>query len=157
MANLGAGSDWPYFAYGSNLGVSRLRCRCPNARQVGIAKVLDYRIRFTRHSRRQRGGVADLVPAIGGIVWGALFDIGDDGFGELDRHEGVPTAYRREVWELTTADCSSVRACVYIVASKQTEVLPSYDYWRAIVDGAKEAELPADYVAYLEGLDHGAR
>ena len=146
---------WPYFAYGSNLGVSQLHRRCPRARQVGVAELRGHRIGFTRISRSRGGGVADLVPEAGASVWGALFDLQDDGFGALDEYEGVPTAYRREVWEFTKLDRSTVRAWVYVVAAKRPDVLPSYQYWKVIVEGAREAGLPAEYVGLLEALPHG--
>jgi AIG2 family protein len=38
--------------------------------------------------------------------------------------------------------------------TKQLESEPSYRYWRLIVDGAKEAGLPAAYVESLERLPH---
>ncbi|MCE7891177.1 MAG: gamma-glutamylcyclotransferase, partial [Sorangiineae bacterium PRO1] len=58
----------PYFAYGSNLGQSALRERCPSARQLGVARVEGFRLGFTRRSEKRRGGVADLVPAPGSVV-----------------------------------------------------------------------------------------
>jgi hypothetical protein len=91
-----------YFAYGSNLGQSILRRpdRCPRAEQVGIARVDGYRLGFTRHSERRGGGVADLVEAVGSVVWGALFDLSLDGFDALDKAEGVAIgAYARNIWK----------------------------------------------------------
>lgn len=143
-----------YFAYGSNLGQSVLRERCPRARQVGVARVDDHRIGFTRRSARRGGGVADVVSAAGIVVWGALFELCDDDVAVLDKCEGVPTAYRRDLWDLVNADGSPVSAWVYVVVTKAIETDPSYRYWRLIVDGANEAGLPAAYVEYLEHLCH---
>jgi cation transport regulator ChaC len=143
-----------YFAYGSNLGASALRTRCPAARQVGIAYVDGYRIGFTRRSTHRGGGVADLVPCPGGRVWGALFDVSDDGFDALDAYEGVPTAYAREVWDCTTPQGARVPAHVYVVVHKEAEVPPSRRYWRIIVEGAREAGLPAAYVTALERIPY---
>jgi gamma-glutamylcyclotransferase len=141
-----------YFAYGSNLGASVLRTRCPRARQVGIASIVGYRIGFPRKSVYRGGGVADLVPAPGSLVWGALFDLGYDGFDALDEYEGVPDAYNREVQVFRRPDGSTVSAWVYLVVAKGIETSPSRRYWRIIVDGAKEAGLPDDYVKILEAI-----
>ena len=79
---------WP----GSNLGESVLRTRCPGARQVGMR-------RSTVIASASRGnrtiGVEVLrifVPAPASTVWGALFNLGEDGFERLDEYEGVPWA-----------------------------------------------------------------
>jgi gamma-glutamylcyclotransferase (GGCT)/AIG2-like uncharacterized protein YtfP len=85
-------------------------------------------------------------------VWGALFDVGLGGFEKLDEYEGVPTAYDRELWTVTAADGSSVSAVVYTVATKQIETLPSHRYWKLLVDGAREADLPSEYIAVLERI-----
>jgi cation transport regulator ChaC len=143
-----------YFAYGSNLGQSVFKTRCPGARQVGIARADGYRIGFTRKSKVRRGGVADLVSAPESTVWGALFELCGDDFAALDKCEGTPTAYKREIWELSREDGSPVSAWVYVVVTKEKETEPSYDYWRLLVDGAKEAGLPVTYIDFLERLPH---
>jgi cation transport regulator ChaC len=146
--------DVLYFAYGSNMGPSALRReRCPRAVQVGIAKIDDHRLGFTRYSKRRRGGVADLVPARGSVVWGSVFDLTDDGFEALDRAEGVALgAYARSIWQLTRGDGSVVSAWTYVVVNKRPEILPSQMYWRLLVEGAGEAGLPTEYVKSLETI-----
>lgn len=143
----------PYFAYGSNMGQSALRERCPSARQLGTARVEGFRLGFTRRSEKRGGGVADLVPAPGRVVWGALFDLGDE-LELLDGYEGVPTAYRRELWKVTTPEGTLVEAWVYVVAQKAAETLPSHEYWELLVEGAREAGLSAEYVAEIESIAH---
>ncbi len=145
-----------YFAYGSNMGLDELSKpnRCPNARQVGIARIDDSRLGFTRYSEKRGGGVADLVEAPTGVVWGALFEISDDELGQLDRVEGHPRAYVRRPWTVTRPDGVAMEAWVYTVVDKKLEQKPSHEYWRLLVDGATQAGLPAAYVAELEKLDH---
>jgi cation transport regulator ChaC len=146
-----------YFAYGSNMGASAFRVRCPHAVQVGIARVEGYRIGFTGYSANRGGGVADLVEAASSVVWGALFDLTKDGFDRLDRYEGVASrAYARDIWKLTRDDGTPVSAWTYVVVNKKPEILPSHEYWELLVDGATEAGLPPGYVAHLEGLAHGS-
>jgi cation transport regulator ChaC len=144
-----------YFAYGSNLGPSIFRQRCARARHVGIARVDGYRIGFTRWSPNRRSYVADLVPTAGAVVWGALYDLADDGFDFLDRCEGVPTGYRREVWsDFVRPDATPVAAHVYTVVTKAKEKPPARSYWDLLVRGAEEAGLPCDYAAELARIAH---
>ena len=142
-----------YFAYGSNMGPSVFRERCPRAAQVGVARVGDHRLGFTRFSKNRGGGVADLVVAPGSLVWGAIFDLTHDGFEALDKAEGVHVeAYRRERCMVTASDGSLISAWTYVVVNRQPEVAPSHMYWRLLVDGAKEAGLPLEYVKTLEAI-----
>ncbi len=85
-----------YFAYGSNLGARRFRRRCPGATVIGRARLPDHQLAFTRYSRHERGGVADIVPQPGASVWGVLYEIDEACLGALDDYEGAPRAYRRE-------------------------------------------------------------
>ena len=64
-----------YFAYGSNMDWDQMRTRCPSAAFVGIARLPDHRLAFTRFSKTRKCGVADVVPAKGQSVWGAVFSI----------------------------------------------------------------------------------
>ena len=136
-----------YFAYGSNMGLSVFRERCQHAVQVGIARVDDHRLGFTRYSKKRGGGVADLVPASGSVVWGAIFDL------TLDEAEGVGGgAYARSMWKLMRDDGSTTWAWTYVVVKKAPEVLPSLMYWKLLVDGATEAGLPPEYVKTLKAI-----
>ena len=143
-----------YFAYGSNLGASALRSRCPRAMQVAVAFVDGHRLGFTRTSTLRGGGVADLVPAEGARVWGAVFELDDDDLEALDAYEGAPEAYVRSAWTVTKSDGSSLTASVYVVRNKAPESPPSHTYWSIVVAGAREAGLPADYIDGLEAMDH---
>lgn len=143
----------PYFAYGSNMGLTALSARCPSARQLGVARVEGFRLGFTRRSERRGGGVADLVPAPGRVVWGVLFDVGDE-LELLDGYEGVPTAYQRELWKVTTPEGAIVEAWVYVVLQKAAETLPSREYWELLLEGAREAGLSDEYVAEIERIAH---
>lgn len=141
-----------YFAYGSNLGPSTFAARCPTCKLAGIARADGFRLGFTRYSERRRGGVADLVPAPGAAVWGALYELSDADLAALDDIEGVPSAYVREVLTLQHADGATMSAWAYTVAAKAAEIRPSRMYWRLIVEGAKEVGLPGTYVALLEAI-----
>ena len=74
---------------------------------------------------------------------------------KLDRVEGHPKAYERRLRTVTTSDDVTLEAWVYTVAEPREEAPPNRAYWRLLVDGAKQAGIPADYVAEeLERLAH---
>jgi len=122
------GGQMTYFAYGSNLLEGEMARICPgNTFQFrGPAGLRGYRLAFTRRSKRSHGGVADVVPAEGDSVWGALYDIGQPCLAALDRKEGYPTAYlRRSVMVQVDADeeAATVPAFTYVVAEREPETV----------------------------------
>lgn len=143
-----------YFAYGSNMSREELRSWCPSAEFVTIARLLDHRLDFTRHSRRRQGGVADVVPSSGHQVWGVVYDIPSHELPALDRKEGIAKdAYRRLHVQVTEPSGQQVRALTYTVVHKVPTELPSERYLDLILKGAREWKLPAEYVRRLEQIE----
>ena len=138
-----------YFAYGSNLDLRRFRRRCPGATVAGRARLPDYQLAFTRYSRAEKGGVADIVPQPGAEVWGALYEIEASCLAALDGYEGAPRAYRRSPVRVID-DAGSEREAVAYVGNKTGEFAPSRQYLAQITRGAREHGLPEEYVQALE-------
>jgi gamma-glutamylcyclotransferase len=151
-----------YFAYGSNMDPAQINQRCPSARLIGKARLDNYRLAFTRKSVRNWPGfgVADVVPAPGEHVWGALFAIADQDVPELDRMEGygagrTSNAYERiELTVLKDGNpADKVSAQTYVVRRRaEPHLLPHPDYLGRIIAGAKWINAPEDYIAKLKKL-----
>src|SRR5690606_41296881 len=71
---------------------------------VGPALVRGFRLGFTRYSRARRGGVADLVPDMAGVVEGVLYRVPVEQLAALDEREGAPDNYRRDFIAVRTPD-----------------------------------------------------
>ncbi len=138
-----------YFAYGSNLDFRRFRRRCPGAAVVGRARLPDHQLAFTRYSRAEKGGVADIVPEPCASVWGVLYEIDEACLDALDGHEGAPRAYRRETIRVID-DAGMEREAVAYVANRTGEFAPSRQYLAQITRGAREHGLPEEYVLSIE-------
>lgn len=102
-----------YFAYGSNLDDAEIRAARPS--YLGPARLDDHRLAFTRRSVRTGTGVADVVPAPGESVWGALYELDEGGVEILDCKEGAGWAYVRRPQEVTTIEGQKVDAFTYTV------------------------------------------
>ena len=150
-----------YFGYGSSLDGERLRAHCPSARLVTVARRADVRLAFSIESKRTwLGGVANMLPAPGDEVWGALYLIDAAESHILDQQEGLfrdPPAYRRETVEVTTPAGDVVRCRSYVVADPNLEgFLPSPAFKATMLRGASTLGLPPAYIARLEALaDNG--
>jgi gamma-glutamylcyclotransferase len=139
------------FAYGALMDPRRMRRLCPGARPDGTARLRHHAIAFTRYSRSEKGGVADVVPALGESVWGALYVIRQSCLAALDRYENAPQAYRRETLVVIDEQGAEHEATVY-VANRTGEFAPSRAYRDLIVRGARERGLPDEYVQGLEAV-----
>ena len=140
-----------YFAYGSNLDPKQLRRRCPQARWLGRAELLDHQLAFTRYSPARRCGVADVPPSPGDRVWGCCFVIGDEGLATLDRIEGFTPgsdAYQRIEVEVKLNE-ETVTAWTYQVANPRPFIPPSASYRQHLIDGARHWRLPEPWIKRL--------
>lgn len=143
-----------YFAYGSNMHPDEMARRCSSARLLGSARLPDHRLAFTRESVRNYpgSGVADLLPAPGETVWGALYEVGEPDLAVLDHKEAAGQAYQRVLVAVVGPGESLEEAIAYTVIEKaEPEVPPSAAYLGDLIAGARACELPETYVGLLEG------
>ena len=150
-----------YFAYGSNMDSAQMKCRCPLAKFVCRAKLPAHRLAFTRKSATRDCGVADVLPDHAKDVWGVVYELPDNELKNLDKREGYrpgksydQSKYTREdkyVWP----DGDAIRPLLVALYRGNPQLdppLPSDDYKRLIVDGAKHWNLPAEYIRELESI-----
>lgn len=142
------------FAYGSNLLEERLLARVPQARFVGVGKIIGWR--FALNIRSEDGsakanGIHTNRPE--DVLHGALYELDDAGKAVLDRFEDVGGAYRIEH---ATAGTAAGPREVYLYAgnvSRFVENLPPYDWYLGfILAGARQRGLPADFIKRLEAV-----
>ena len=140
-----------YFAYGSNLNWPQMQRRCPSSRFVCIARLPGYQFGITRHSRLRDCGTANVFPAAGKEVWGAVYDICDEDLIVLD---GFEDGYRREVLPVYARGDghTSIDALVYVAELEPHVPLPNAEYKRLILEGARHWRLPVPYVSLLEEI-----
>jgi gamma-glutamylcyclotransferase len=151
-----------YFAYGSNLEWAQMKQRCPLAKFVCRAKLPAHRLAFTLKSVRRDCGVADVLPDQTKEVWGVVYELPDDELKNLDKKEGYLPGRRYEqnqysrkdhyVWREGDAK-QPLLVALYLGHPQLDQHLPSDDYKRLIVDGAKHWNLPVEYIHELESIE----
>ncbi|MEM2933263.1 MAG: gamma-glutamylcyclotransferase family protein [Candidatus Pacearchaeota archaeon] len=134
-----------YFAYGSNLNHKQMRERCPNSKFFKRAYLEGYMFVYDGYSSFRKGSVANIVPKEKSIVWGALWEIDGDCLKTLDRYEGYPYSYERKIVKVKDDSGKEYDAWVYYREGKK-EGRPSEGYRNIILEGAKECNLPEDYI-----------
>jgi gamma-glutamylcyclotransferase (GGCT)/AIG2-like uncharacterized protein YtfP len=135
-----------YFAYGSNMNLSQMKDRCPCARFLKRGFIKGYKFVYDGYSGIRRGAVANIIPSENSILWGAVFEITKECLSQLDDFEGYPNAYARqefEVWDDNSEPCNAI---AYLRVGR-TIAKPNEDYEQIILRGAKDCNLPEEYVS----------
>ena len=124
-----------YIAYGSNLNLTQMACRCPTAKVVGTSELKDYELLFrgSRHS-----AVATVEPYKGGRVPVLLWTLKEKDLQALDRYEGYPHFYRKEILNVELKG-GIVPAMAYIMNDGHPFGAPSDHYLNTILEGYESA------------------
>jgi len=131
-----------YIAYGSNLNLQQMAFRCPTAKVIGASKIKDYELLF-RGGRR--GSVATVEPLKGSHVPVLLWELKEKDLQALDRYEGYPHFYRKEILDVEL-NGKTISAMVYIMNDGHPFGSPSDYYLNAIMEGYKSAGFDTEYL-----------
>ncbi len=137
-----------YFAYGSNMSSRRLRARLPGAQSHGRSWLEDRRLICNKPSK-DGSGKANLIDEVGAVVWGVLYEIGDDSWSTLDRYE---PDYTRFACEAHLEANRRAIAQVYVWTERGPEIPPLAWYREHMLEGAREHELPEEHIRVIEEL-----
>lgn len=148
-----------YFAYGSNMLEARLKqpSRVPSAICIGVGVLRGFKIRF--HKIGMDGSGKCNACATGNkddSVYGVVFDIAEKDVTVLDKEEDIERGgySRRKVNVKMQNDSSQCIVDCYFANSKFIDnTLHPYEWYKALViAGAREHDLPDDYISQLEEL-----
>ena len=143
-----------YFAYGSNMSLSRIQKRCPSAVAISIACIRKYSLRF--HKLGADGSAKADMYWTGNVkdtVYGVIYSIAQKDVVSLDAAEGQGVHYKRKRCVVTMQTSQASKVQVYVAIEVSTKVIHPHDwYLRHIVIGAKENKLPTDYIRQLEAI-----
>ena len=131
-----------YIAYGSNLNLPQMEYRCPTAKVEGAGEVKGYELLFRGGSR---GAVATIEPLEGSSVPVLLWKIRPQDELALDRYEGYPNFYRKEMMEVEV-NGKPVGAMVYIMNDGREFGAPSDFYLHTIAEGYETAGFDTDFL-----------
>ena len=142
-----------YFGYGSNLDPEDWSEWCV-ARKVSPSDIQplfpaylpDRTLRFTLSSTRRKGGVLDIVPMIGHVVPGMIYEVAGDGWASLAEKEGAPAQYRPLDTEVLTLDgqIHKVRSYEAVPERRRDFVPPSPGYLTIVRRGLEAHGLSVD-------------
>lgn len=135
-----------YIAYGSNLNISQMFTRCPDAEIAGIAEIRDYELLF---KGSKTGAYLTIEKKKGGIVPVAVWQVSKADEKRLDRYEGYPAFYYKTDMRLkmeTDNGTKEVDAFVYIMHEERVLGIPSRYYVETCIDGYEDFGFDIEYL-----------
>jgi gamma-glutamylcyclotransferase (GGCT)/AIG2-like uncharacterized protein YtfP len=137
-----------YFAYGSNMSSEHLLSRISSIKIIGCALLKDWKVVFNKRSN-DGSGKANLVESPGTVTWGVLYEMDVQ---DLDTLDKIEDGYEHATVRVWTLGGNVVEAVTYI-SENLTDDPRAYKWYKELIlSGARENNLPQDYIAYLEGL-----
>ncbi len=120
-----------YLAYGSNMNLEQMARRCPTARVLGPAELEGFKLTF----RGPNGGaVANIEPDPAGTVPALLWEIQPADEVALDRYEGFPTLYRKQMVSVNL-NGRRHQVMAYVMTLGRPRGVPSTSYFDIIREG----------------------
>lgn len=124
------GKTWLYFAYGSNISMTQMRRRCPNAKPMFKATLFNARMEFRKYAdvayeQKKRS-----------FVKGVVYEVTKSDIKALDKYEGFPTFYKK-VRCIVEGPCNKLHeAFMYKMQPDVRDLeLPSKSYLDVISEG----------------------
>ena len=137
-----------YFAFGSNLPLARLRARAPSARVVDAARLAGFALTLDKRSLDGSGKV-NLARDASAHVWGVVFELAEPELAGLD---GFEPGYARIAVPVTLRGGGAREAQTYLCEQREDGLCAAPAYLALILAGAREHQLPADWIERLERL-----
>jgi hypothetical protein len=162
-----------YFGYGADLSWRNVIAWCrknrvaaPRRGEVIPAVLPNHRLCFPLFDPHSGGGAADIAPAFGKSVYGALFELDREGLDVLAAMNGAPTRNsfddaRKRAMQVEVTPLRRVAAARDEVVAAMTfvgvdpevgHVPPAREYLQSLIDSAVDLNLSAMWVMYLRSL-----
>ena len=139
-----------YFGYGSNMLTKKLKSRCPSAVKIDVCRTKEYTLKFHKESS-DGSGKGDMAKAEAETdeLYGVAFSIDKSEESNLDGAEGYGYGYDKKEIDVEGITKGPLRVWTYF-ATKFTKKKPYDWYKRQTVEGAREHDLPEDYIKKIE-------
>ncbi|SMO59360.1 AIG2-like family protein [Saccharicrinis carchari] len=143
------------FCYGSNLLLSRIKARCPSVHLMGVGYINGHALKFHMQST-DGSGKADAYQTdhTEDVVWGTLIGISKADKIILDGHEELGSAYNEKQVTVWLREGLQTTAWVYVASKNRIKahLKPYCWYHRYVLKGAKENNLPTEYLKAIEAV-----
>jgi hypothetical protein len=130
----------------------QMQRRCSSARFVCTARLPGYRFAIARHSRLRDCGTANVVPEAGSAVLGIIYEVSESDMLIMDSFEDGYSRHQILVYSIE-GNPFELEVIVYIAPQEVGVPLPTAEYKRLMLEGARHWRLPAAYCFMLDQLE----
>lgn len=148
-----------YFAYGEKMFSPNLLNIIPKATHCGVAKIMGYKLFFHRKSQNDISGKCNIIPVKdpASEVYGVLYQLTDLERCVLDKEQSLghrSQAINLRVFPVEGASTEGEFAFTYVCEKDNVfeDLVPYSWYKEMIIEGAKEHNLPEDYICFLQQI-----
>lgn len=146
-----------YFAYGSNMNLAQMKQRCSASKVLGIACLPGHKVEFYGYSVIWDGAQETVVSDPKSEVWGVLYELQASDWDALDVHQDArfngTGAYFHYPVKVINMKQETIDALIYKKDILKEAKPPSAEYLDFIVQGAKEQDLPVEYITLLQNKE----
>lgn len=135
-----------YFAYGSNLKKEQMSERYIVIYKTYKGFIKNYKLEFNKKSI-DGSSKANITKSDGEIVWGICYQLDADGFENLKKYEKGYEELEVTVYDENQEGLFTAKT---FISNKICDKLPTKEYLDKIITGARQHELPEDYIHNLE-------
>lgn len=140
-----------YFSYGSNMSLKRILARVPSATVVSNATLAKHQLKY--HKIGKDGSGKCNIYENGKTrsdVYGVIFDIDENEKKLLDIIEGLGYGYEQKEVNVCSSSGDIVNVFTYYAIKIDENLEPFSWYLEHVARGAKENNLPKEYIRTIE-------
>ena len=140
-----------YFAYGSNMSVTRMIKRGVTPLSITPGILDNYVLKFNKKSSKGDWSFANIEESEGDSVEGIIFGLSEVDIKKLDKFEGAPVHYRREKINVISFD-NKIECITYIAQNDYIVegLKPTDNYMKFLMEGS--LLLSTDYQMMLASI-----
>ncbi len=145
-----------YFSYGSNMSIKRLLERVPSAKKVDVGILEKHELQFHKVSNNDGSAKCDACETGNSehMLFGVVFHISNQEKLELDKIEGLGYGYEQKDVKILLHNGSTINAFTYYATNINPELKPLDWYKEHVIRGARENELPTEYIRRIEIIEY---
>ena len=144
------------FSYGSNMLVNQITQRAKSTIIECIGGIIGYKLMFHKISKDGSGKASVYkTDDLNDTVWGIIISINPNDKKKLDKFEGLGYGYKEETIPVYTS-LGKISTITYVATNDRIDNnLKPYDwYYQYIIEGAKQNNLPSEYIKSLENVEY---
>jgi hypothetical protein len=132
------------------MSVKRFTRRVKSAKLIGKYRLLEHQLKFHKIGKDNSGKCdAYFTGNKTNIIFGILFDFDIQEKPKLDKFEHLGIGYQQKQIKVISQHGDKIDAYTYYAITINPKIKPFSWYKQHIIYGAKEANLPADYLSYI--------